>query len=320
MSDSSFRNEDNGPLPDPRREMVGSVVGVLLLACTVIAAVIYAVHSLDTASVAGEVTRAKAAVMAVGTDSAAETRLRNEFMLAGARFTMPGQLAPGEVSVPAAGGTVLAWMPERIGTAMMMQLAPLRVAASGVFLIGIALVLRRLYGLTRELERRRKQAHELSLTDPLTGLGNRLAFERWVRAASERGVGEVGLLYLDLDDFKAINDRQGHGAGDELLKVVARRIAALGTPDDLVVRMGGDEFAFVRPGPIDRSELAELAADIGTSLTEPVRIGASEILLGSSLGAAIGRPDDQQLLARADKALYRAKALPGHTFVFSDAA
>ena len=312
---------DDGPLPDPRRLVFGSIVAMVLLALSVVAATSYAVHVLDNVSVAGEIERARAAVLVVGTDSAAEAQLQRDFVLAEARFTTADRLAGGEVSVPTAeGATVLAWVPHRIGSDMMIHLAPIRIAVSLVFLFAIGLVVRRLYGITRELERRRREAQDLALRDPLTGLGNRLAFDRWVEAASARGVTQIGLLYLDLDHFKAINDRRGHGAGDELLKAVAQRISALSGPDDLVARMGGDEFAFVRSGPIDRDALSELAADIGTRLSEPVRIGTVDVVLGSSLGAALGRPDDPNLIAVADAALYRAKALPGHTFVFADAA
>jgi diguanylate cyclase (GGDEF)-like protein len=131
---------------------------------------------------------------------------------------------------------------------------------------------------------------------------------------------QVGLLYLDLDEFKAINDRYGHGAGDTLLSAVAQRLSAIAETTDLVARIGGDEFAFVRPGPIDRAALAELAADIGTLLSEPGK--SRHDRAGPRLKPRCGdcRPDDPQLVAEADAALYRAKALPGHTFVLADAA
>jgi diguanylate cyclase (GGDEF)-like protein len=312
---------EGAPLPDPRRLVIGSVIAIILLAATVVLAALYAVQTLDSVSVSEEIARAKAALQAVGTDELAEARLNRDYLLDGARFVSPATaLRDGEVVVPASDGRLLAWVPHRIGTAMMVHLVPIRIAASAVFLLGMALVVHRLYQLTRELERRRREAHSLALRDPLTGLGNRLAFDRWVGSAAARGVHQVGLLYLDLDDFKATNDRYGHGAGDTLLVTVAKRLSALSGPHDLVARMGGDEFAFVRPGPMDRAALAELAADIGTLLSEPVQIGTIEIALGSSLGAAIGRPDDARLVAGADAALYRAKALPGHTFVLADAA
>jgi diguanylate cyclase (GGDEF)-like protein len=308
----------NGPLPDPRRLLIGSIIAMVVLACSVVAAAFYAVQTLDRLTVEEDVRRATAAIAAVAGAPDAETRLREDFLLEGARFTAPGQLKAGETMVAVPGRTeVLAWTPSRLGSDMFYHLAPLRVAASGAFLIGVYIVLRKLYGLARELDRRRREMAELATRDALTGLGNRLAFQQWL---VEVGAAPAGLLYLDLDGFKQVNDRMGHGAGDELLQVVARRIASLAGPDDLVARIGGDEFAFVRKGPIERQALAELAADIGAILSEPVRLGASDVATGASVGIAIGLANDPALVAAADAALYRAKALPGHTYVFSEAA
>lgn len=129
------------------------------------------------------------------------------------------------------------------------------------------------------------------------------------------------LLYLDLDGFKQVNDSFGHGAGDDLLRIVAERLASLAREGDVVARIGGDEFAILRGPPVSRAELAELAADIGLALSEPVRLGATLLQIGASIGIAMGSEyaDDHALLVRAaDAALYRAKALPGHAFVFAD--
>ncbi len=313
--------DDNrdAPLPDPRRLLIMSILAVIVLAATVILAALYAVQAIDRMSIEGEMQRAEAALSAVGAES--PDVLQRDFVLDGARLTRPELVRKDEVSVPVSGSTeVLAWTPRRLGSAMLYHLVPLRLAASAMFLVGIIIVVRKLYGMTRELERRRSDANELAMHDPLTGLGNRLAFDRWLVDAESRGIAQIGLLSLDLDEFKSVNDRLGHGAGDEVLKIIAARIAGLAGEHDLVVRMGGDEFAFIRTGPIDRAELSELAADIGTILSEPVRLGEVELAVGSSLGAAMGRPSDPGLIASADAALYRAKAIPGHTFVFADAA
>lgn len=307
-----------GPLPDPRRLLIGSVVAIVLLAATVVFAAFYAVQAIDRIAIADEMQRAAVAVSAVGSAPDAELRLRDEFLLGGAHFVAASAVTSSEVSTPVPGRTeVLAWTPKRIGSDMFYHLAPLRLAACAVFLFGVFLVVRKLYDMTRELERRRRDMATLATRDALTGLGNRLAFQQWL---AETGATQVGLLYLDLDGFKQINDSMGHGAGDELLQIVGNRIKALADPDDLVARIGGDEFAFVRKGPIGRPALAELAADIGAALTEPVKLGSAEIATGASVGIAIGEANDPALIAAADAALYRAKALPGHTFVFSEAA
>ncbi len=316
-------DEKNQPdrLPDPRRLLVSGAAAMLLTAFSVVLAAFYAVHSIDHAALGSEMQRAMRALAAIGSAPGVEAQLDQDFVLEGSRFVLPAEVLPTEISIPLAGrAEVLAWTPNRIGTQMFFQLAPIRLAACAAFLLGVFLLVRRLYGMTRELDRRRREAQDLALRDPLTGLGNRLAFDGWIAAAPGRGIDQIGLLYLDLDDFKAINDRLGHGAGDELLRVVARRIAALAGEGDLVARIGGDEFAFVRPGPIDADTLAELAADVGACLNEPIQIGATAVALGSSVGAAVGRPGDPYLVAAADAALYRAKALPGHTFALAEAA
>lgn len=312
----------SAPLPDARRLVIVSIVAMVLLAATVVGAVLYAVQMIDRLAVAGEVERAGIAVGVVGHGPEAAARLANEYVLDGARFTAPDGLGGREVSVPVPGDDdlVLAWTPRRIGSDIFYHLAPLRLAACAMFLAGIAVVVRRFYGMARELERRRREAADMAARDTLTGLGNRLAFDNWLAQADQASAETVGLLYLDLDDFKRTNDTHGHGAGDALLKIVAGRLSRLAGPGDLVARIGGDEFAFVRPGPVRRSELAELAADIGAALAEPVQLGATELAVAGSLGIAVGRPGDAGLLDAADAALYRAKALPGHAFVFADAA
>ncbi|MDC9823137.1 GGDEF domain-containing protein [Devosia sp. ZB163] len=300
--------------------MTTGIVGIALLALSVIAAAFYAVNTIDRAAIREEIERATVALEHTGGGAGAATRLADEYMLQGARFTNPAELRGEEISlaVPGVAGTVLAWVPVRIGSEMFLHLAPLRIAVSFAFLGGLVIVLRRLYGMTRELERRRREAAQAAERDALTGLGNRLAFNNWLtRGDADR---EVGLLYLDLDDFKGVNDRLGHVNGDELLKVVASRLLRLSKDDDLVARIGGDEFAIIRPGPVSRSDLAELAADIGTTLAEPIQIGSHELSAAASVGVAIGKSGDPTLVSLADAALYRAKALPGQTFVFAEAA
>ena len=307
-----------GPSQNPRRLLIGSVLAIFVLGCSVILAAMYAVQTIDRVAVANEVDRARAALQAIGPGPDIEARLRGEFLLDGARLTTRAALAQDEVSVATGrGAEVLAWTPHRIGSEMLYQLAPLRLAACVAFLFGVFLVIRRLYDMTRELELRRSQLTELATRDPLTGLGNRLAFDLWL---ANTGKEQVGLLYLDLDGFKQVNDSLGHTGGDALLKIVGDRIKALAGEADLVARIGGDEFAVVRRGPVDRTTLAELAADIGTALAEPIPLGTAEVTTAASVGIAIGMANDPDLVATADAALYRAKALPGHTFVFADAA
>jgi len=306
---------------NPGRLMFGAIAAIALLAISVIFAVFYSVNAIDRASIAEEQVRARAALAAVGTLPDLIERLQRDFMLDGARLTNAAGVADNEASIELPGSeVVVAWTPTRLGSNLMAQLAPVRIAVSALFLFGIAAIVRRFYRMAGELERKRREAQQLAMADPLTGVGNRLAFDSWMTAGRDRGVIQVGLLYLDIDDFKSINDKHGHGVGDEVLRAVALRLAALSASGDMVARIGGDEFAFIRPGPIDRAELAELAADIGTRLSEPVRIGPLTLSLATSVGVALGAPGSTELVAGADAALYRAKVMPGHTFVISDAA
>ncbi len=308
-------------LPNPRRLLIISIVAIVLLGLSVVIAAAYSILSINETAISVETERAEVALEVVlrdgAPDAAAATRLADDFVLNGARFGDAASALPGEVSLAVPGSqTRLLWTPRRIGTELAQHLAPIRLLASALFLAGIGIVLNRLYRLTRLLEARRRAAQDLAARDTLTGLANRLGFEQQL-AKSASG---PALLYLDLDGFKHVNDSFGHGAGDELLRIVAARLAALAREGDCVARIGGDEFAFLRSPPTSRAELAELAADIALALSEPVRLGATQIQIGASIGIAMGNEheDRARLVAAADAALYRAKALPGHAFVFAD--
>ncbi|ODT31885.1 MAG: hypothetical protein ABS35_03590 [Kaistia sp. SCN 65-12] len=309
-------------LPDPRRLLIISIAAIVLLGLSVVIAAGYSIVSINATAVSAETERAQVALAAVlrdgQPDAAGATRLARDFVLNGARFGAPAEIRPGEVAIAVPGSSSqLMWTPRRLGTELAQHLAPIRLLASALFLGGIALVLNRLYRLARLLEARRRAAQELAARDALTGLHNRLGFDRQL---SLSGQGPA-LLYLDLDGFKHVNDSFGHGAGDDLLCIVADRLKGLARDGDCVARIGGDEFAFLRLPPTSRAELAELAADIGVALSEPVRLGTTQIQIGASIGIAMGSEhgdDRTRLVAAADAALSRAKALPGHAFVFAD--
>jgi diguanylate cyclase (GGDEF)-like protein len=120
--------------------------------------------------------------------------------------------------------------------------------------------------------------------------------------------GPHTVLYCDLDAFKPVNDELGHVAGDELLRAVAGRIKACVRTGDVVARLGGDEFAVLCAGVSD-DQAHDLAERIRTAVLEPYRIGGTTARLGISIGVArsdAASADD--VLERADRALYRAKA------------
>jgi diguanylate cyclase (GGDEF)-like protein len=150
--------------------------------------------------------------------------------------------------------------------------------------------------------------------DPLTGLANRALFEARLgsamRVAGSSGA-TLGLLYIDADGFKAINDRHGHAAGDLLLTEFAGRIRRRLRHGDLAARVGGDEFAIVMAPPAGRVQANTLATDIAAAMTEPVTLpDGTEVVLAASIGIAVFPYDGLEpatLLSSADEAMYAHK-------------
>jgi diguanylate cyclase (GGDEF)-like protein/PAS domain S-box-containing protein len=177
------------------------------------------------------------------------------------------------------------------------------------FLRAIATVLATAMSRLRDEERVRHQA----LHDPLTGLANRtLCRDRLTHAMAlaTRGGGSAGVLFIDLDSFKRINDLFGHAAGDEVLVALGRRLAAVVRPADTVARLGGDEFVVVCDAIDDDAAIA-LGRRLEEAVRAPLTAGGAEHRLTASVGIALGgagRTDPEALLAEADAAAYRAKA------------
>lgn len=148
--------------------------------------------------------------------------------------------------------------------------------------------------------------------DALTGLANRtLFFERLSQElAGGSHDGWVGVLYVDLDRFKPVNDIFGHSVGDRVLEVVARRLEGAVRAGDLVARIGGDEFAVACSEVDDPSALGVVARRIVDAVSEPVAVADQVIEVGASVGVAVspvGAPVDD-LMERADRALYAVKS------------
>ncbi|MGY1741480.1 MULTISPECIES: GGDEF domain-containing protein [unclassified Blastococcus] len=143
-------------------------------------------------------------------------------------------------------------------------------------------------------------------TDPLTGVANRGVLFDVLRA--HQAGGGCGLLFCDLDGFKAVNDEHGHAVGDRVLTEAADRLAVLAGVSRLVARFGGDEFVVVEPGATDAA-LAELAQQVVARMAAPFAGPAGPLHLGVSIGTAVGRPGEtaDELVARADRAMYGAK-------------
>lgn len=164
-----------------------------------------------------------------------------------------------------------------------------------------------------------EQLRHQALHDPLTGLPNRLLFaDRLAHALVRRSDDhQVAVLFLDLDDFKVINDTLGHAAGDDLLRLVADRLLGVLRPEDTACRMGGDEFAFLLEAA-PRGQVEVVADRILAALAEPFEVAGKSVSLSASVGVALGegtgdgaagRAMAGEILRDADTAMYAAKSL-----------
>ncbi|MCU0869216.1 MAG: diguanylate cyclase [Burkholderiales bacterium] len=167
--------------------------------------------------------------------------------------------------------------------------------------------------LLREQESVSTRDAELALHDALTGLPNRrLLQDRLARAlvAARRARAQAAVLFLDLDGFKAVNDRLGHDAGDLLLGAVAERLTASRRGTDTVARIAGDEFVVVLADVRDTADVERVGAGIIDAIAQPFPIGSDAVGIGTSIGWVL-YPDDgrdaAELMRRADAALYAAK-------------
>jgi len=154
--------------------------------------------------------------------------------------------------------------------------------------------------------------------DVLTGLANRALFTDRLSQAVHRAdrSGElVGVVYADLAGFKEVNDTLGHTAGDELLKLVSRRLADSVRASDTVARMGGDEFAMIVERLHDRFEIGKVIAKMESALSKPIELQNQPVHVGISIGYSIyplDALDITNLLKRADEAMYAVKARHPH--------
>ena len=172
-----------------------------------------------------------------------------------------------------------------------------------------------LSALTELKEELRHQA----LHDSLTGLANRVLFTERVDHALQRTGRtdyQVAVLFLDLDDFKTVNDSLGHAAGDELLRSVGNRLRGQCRPVDTVARLGGDEFAILLEDLADESRAVEVAERVLEGMASPFWIHGREVTVGTSIGIAFGTAERSagEVLSNADAAMYVAKRSGKRTF------
>jgi diguanylate cyclase (GGDEF)-like protein len=217
-------------------------------------------------------------------------------VLAGLRAVLAGETVESDREYPCPSPTVGRWFTSRI--------TPISGPIGGAVVSHV--------NISRRKMSEQELAHRAS-HDPLTGLANRLLFtDRLTEALRARpgrsDTADVGLLYIDLDDFKPVNDTYGHDAGDEVLLTATHRLRSAVRRQDTVARLGGDEFAVCAPR-ITPGRLARLAERIGAALGEPNQIHGQEVRVGASIGTYLAGPNDSspEALRLADQAMYAIK-------------
>jgi diguanylate cyclase (GGDEF)-like protein/PAS domain S-box-containing protein len=157
------------------------------------------------------------------------------------------------------------------------------------------------------------QLERQAFEDSLTGIANRALFQDRLRHALARGErtnAAVGVIMIDLDGFKAINDSMGHDAGDDALREIAARIARSARPSDTVARLGGDEFSVLLEGVDDKLSVEDVANRILDIIRRPLILHGASVLLSASIGTAVSKSQEctpETLLHDADTAMYVAK-------------
>ena len=165
-----------------------------------------------------------------------------------------------------------------------------------------------------------EQLRQLAFHDPLTLLANRNLFRDRVQHSltlAQRGRHRVAVMFLDLDNFKNINDSLGHDAGDRLLQAVAQRLVKSTRFSDTVARLGGDEFAILLEGVTTNAEVERIAASLVEGLSQPFALNATEVHVSASVGVAFStfEAGAEALLSKADIAMYHAKSAGKNRFI-----
>lgn len=186
------------------------------------------------------------------------------------------------------------------------------------------LILLRVFGLMKTVESGKDQLRHDAEHDSLTGLSNRVLFaERTKLALQNREDNKLAVLFIDLDDFKTVNDSLGHQAGDAMLAEVADRLADVVAEEDTVARFGGDEFAVLLESAVDRRDAQNVARRALEALSEPIDLGTRTVRASASIGIAMAAdedPDVDELMRNADVAMYLSKSRGKGRLEFYEAA
>ncbi|MBP0441181.1 putative bifunctional diguanylate cyclase/phosphodiesterase [Tianweitania sediminis] len=244
-------------------------------------------------------------------------RLEQDYLFSNMRFDWVENTTGTLKSLPltaASGETIgyFVWEPYRPGAAVVRKVAPAAAAIMTLLLLVILALLFLLDLRSRKLADRDARMKHLALHDSLTELPNRVHFhDQLERALRLRRDGHLlGVLYLDLDHFKQVNDTLGHPAGDAVLREFAARLKGLIRPSDTLSRLGGDEFTLIIPNVATVENLQTLSDRIIDAVRRPFFVSDHQVFVGVTIGIAVAPIDGEQrieLCRKADIALYHAK-------------
>jgi diguanylate cyclase (GGDEF)-like protein len=206
-----------------------------------------------------------------------------------------------------------AWTPKRPGAEIVSSVIPFIAVAVAGFALLAAMVLGHMRRTAATIASGESRLRHLALHDPLCGLPNRIFFGERLEAVIadvRSGSPPAAVLYIDLDHFKDVNDTLGHPIGDELIREVTQRLTHTVRDDDLVARIGGDEFAVITAGGSDHPTLLNIANRLIAAICAPYTISNQTIVIGASIGIAVTNEKitaAADIMRHADMALYRAK-------------
>ncbi len=260
-------------------------------------------------------------------DGSFARRLTRDYLFNGLHFAWTPAHGPGAAAYPVddnAGKRIgyFIWRPYRPGTAVLSRAMPILGGLLALALLTVAGFLAVVRSRSLRLQASEVRIHHLAFHDPLTGLPNRTFFNESADAALAALSGtSIALLFLDLDRFKQVNDTLGHPAGDTLIREFGARLRALVREEDMVARVGGDEFTVMLAGVAGREDVEKLCARIVESVRVPFDLDGNRVFVGLSIGVALAPDhgtDRIDLLRKADIALYSAKSTGRGRFAFFD--
>ncbi len=241
------------------------------------------------------------------------TTMGDQLLLSDVVFSSARPDHPAFVALGAAdGGPVgyVSWAPARPGLALLEKMAPMLggLAALFVLITGWVTLTARKSAIT--LVNQEAHSAQMARTDALTGLPNRLAFHEHLETCPETGTDNKGVLFIDVNGFKRVNDTIGHEGGDDLVRALALRLENLGDDQTHLARVGGDEFVFVCMGDVVRDRIRTLASAVKQAVVPAFPLAGQHFTVTVAQGFATNeRPirNNEELVRRADLAMYHAK-------------